>query len=168
MDDPMVEASHDTQPAESEHSEAMAAQEQQPQQQHETNADPATVAALATLLRPGVDLSAHITKVLAEQQRLNAQIDFLNSKLSDATAQSPEDRSILLQVDAYVQKLRAARRRVATLQTSLEGTRGRLLRVHGHLKANANVMERQNRAVENTIEQELGGQGPSSPVSDHQ
>ena len=111
--------------------------------------------ALAQLLRPATDLSAHIQGVLAEQQRLASHIDGLNAKLALATEKSPADREVLLKVDQYVAKLRASRRRVATLQQSLDATRGRLLRVHAYLKAQASVIERDNAATEQVLETEL-------------
>jgi hypothetical protein len=119
------------------------------------NVAPEVVASLASLLRPPTDLTSYITKVLAEQRRLTAQMDYLNAKLAEATTQSSEDRAVLRSVDPYVAKLRNARRRVATLQTSLDGTRQRLTRVHQHLKASATVAERQNAALEDELEKQV-------------
>uniref|UniRef100_A0A7S1QD66 Biogenesis of lysosome-related organelles complex 1 subunit 7 n=1 Tax=Neobodo designis TaxID=312471 RepID=A0A7S1QD66_NEODS len=125
------------------------------------SAAPPTAGALAALLRPATDLSASIRGVLEQQQQLAAHMAVLNQKLAAATAQSPEDRNVLLQVDAYVAKLRAARRRVSALQTSLEATKARLVRVHGYVKAKANVLERDNAATEEALEAELAAAAAS-------
>lgn len=127
----------------------------------ETTAEPPVSASLATLLRPAADLTASIHVVLAEQQRLASHIDELNAKLVAATSNNAADARVLQKVDAYVAKLRAAKRRVATLQTSLDATKSRLTRVHGYVKAQANVLERENGNLEAGIEAALKPQPPA-------
>ena len=115
-----------------------------------------SVATLASLLRPPTDLTVQVQFVVAEQQRLAAQIEDLNAKLAAATVSTPEDRAVLLKVDAYVTKLRAARRRVATLQSSLEGTKARLGRVLAHVKTQTSAVEKENQRTEQLLQGELG------------
>ena len=109
----------------------------------------------AALLRPATDIGAKIEAVLAEQSKLNAQIDGLNKKLVEATAQTTQDRDVLLAVDGYVTKLKAARKRVAALHDSLEGTKSRLLKVHAHLKQRAAAVEDSNSKLSALVEQTL-------------
>lgn len=109
-------------------------------------------AQLVSIMMPATDLSAQVHLTIAAQQALADRMTALSTKLAQATATTPEDREVMSQVETYANRLRNTKKRVVALQSSLEQTQSRLVRVHAHLKSSAAVLDKRNADQEAALE----------------